>query len=130
MQQAVFSEKDEQLRQLLAKLDSVDSEETLSSLSVDDVVSARRQLSEAQSTIRETLDRLRQSQEENEMVIRRRDELESRLTTLETEYEELIGMSSTSFLTHFLTLSHIQRKPFATKTPLMPVIRTRPQSGG
>ncbi|KAI6109000.1 P-loop containing nucleoside triphosphate hydrolase protein [Pisolithus croceorrhizus] len=88
--QGAFSEKDEQLRQLLSKLDSVDSEITLSSLTVDDVVAARRQLSEAQSTIRETLDRLRQSQEENEMVTRRRDELESRLTTLEAEYEELL----------------------------------------
>ncbi|KAI6166998.1 P-loop containing nucleoside triphosphate hydrolase protein [Pisolithus thermaeus] len=88
--QGAFSEKDEQLRQLLSKLDSVDSEITLSSLTVDDVVAARRQLSESQSTIRETLDRLRQSQEENEMVTRRRDELESRLTTLEAEYEELL----------------------------------------
>ncbi|KAI6022682.1 P-loop containing nucleoside triphosphate hydrolase protein [Pisolithus marmoratus] len=88
--QGAFSEKDEQLRQLLSKLDSVDSEVTLSSLTVDDVVACRRQLSEAQSTVRETLDRLRQSQEENEMVTRRRDELESRLTTLEAEYEELL----------------------------------------
>lgn len=88
--QGAFSEKDEQLRQLLSKLDSVDSEITLSSLTVDDVVAARRQLSEAQSTVRETLDRLRQSQEENEMVTRRRDELESRLATLEAEYEELL----------------------------------------
>ncbi|KAG1715698.1 hypothetical protein ID866_1461 [Astraeus odoratus] len=88
--QGAFSEKDEQLRQLLAKLDSVDSEVTLSSLTVDDIVAARRQLSEAQSTVRETLDRLRQSQEENEMLSRRRDELEGRLSTLEAEYEELL----------------------------------------
>ncbi|KAL4074415.1 P-loop containing nucleoside triphosphate hydrolase protein [Scleroderma yunnanense] len=88
--QGAFSEKDEQLRQLLSRLDSVDSEATLSSLTVDDVVAARRQLSEAQSTVRETLDRLRQSQEENEMITRRRDELEGRLTTLEAEYEELL----------------------------------------
>ncbi|KIJ17423.1 hypothetical protein PAXINDRAFT_168086 [Paxillus involutus ATCC 200175] len=88
--QGAFSEKDEQLRQLLAKLDSVDSEATISSLTVDDVVAARRQLAEAQSLVRETLDRLRQSQEENEMITRRRDELESRLSTLEAEYEELL----------------------------------------
>ncbi|KIM65288.1 hypothetical protein SCLCIDRAFT_537986 [Scleroderma citrinum Foug A] len=88
--QGAFSEKDEQLRQLLARLDSVDSEATLSSLTVDDVVAARRQLSEAQSTVRETLDRLRQSQEESEMITRRRDELEGRLSTLEAEYEELL----------------------------------------
>jgi len=40
--------------------------------------------------VRETVDRLRQSQEENEMVIRRRDELEGRLASLEAEYEELL----------------------------------------
>ncbi|KAF8136371.1 kinesin heavy chain, partial [Boletus edulis] len=88
--QGAFSEKDEQLRQLLAKLDAVDSEATISSLTVDDVVSARRQLTEAQSLVRETLDRLRQSQEEKEMIVRRRDELESRSATLEAEYEELL----------------------------------------
>lgn len=93
MQQGAFSEKDEQLRQLLAKLDAVDSEATISSLTVDDVVTARRQLTEAQSLVRETLDRLRQSQEENEMITRRRDELEGRLSTLEAEYEELLGAS-------------------------------------
>lgn len=41
--------------------------------------------------VRETVDRLRQSQEENEMVTRRRDELEARVAALETEYEELLG---------------------------------------
>lgn len=61
---------------------------------MDDVVSARRQLTEAQSLVRETLDRLRQSQEENEMITRRRDELEGRLSTLEAEYEELLGASA------------------------------------
>ena len=40
--------------------------------------------------VRETVDRLRQSQEENEMVMRRRDELEGRIAALETEYEELL----------------------------------------
>lgn len=43
--------------------------------------------------VRETVDRLRQSQEETEMVTRRRDELESRVAALETEYEELLGSS-------------------------------------
>lgn len=57
------------------------------------MVAARRQLTEAQSLVRETLDRLRQSQEENEMIARRRDELEGRLSTLEAEYEELLGAS-------------------------------------
>ncbi|KAJ3516625.1 hypothetical protein NLJ89_g1002 [Agrocybe chaxingu] len=85
--QGAFSEKDEQLRQLLSKLDSLDSAETLTS---EDLISIRRQLSEGQSILRETLDRLRQSQEENEMITRRRDELETRVTALEADYEELL----------------------------------------
>ncbi|TFK42564.1 kinesin heavy chain [Crucibulum laeve] len=85
--QGAFSEKDEQLRQLLSKLDNVD---TADSLTPEDLTFIRRQLSEGQSLVRETVDRLRQSQEENEMVTRRRDELEARVTALETEYEELL----------------------------------------
>jgi kinesin family protein 5 len=87
-QQGAFSEKDEQLQQILAKLDGVD---TAGSLTPDDLTAIRRQLSEGQSLVRETVDRLRVSQEENEMVTRRRDELEVRLAALEAEYEELLG---------------------------------------
>ncbi|KAK0483645.1 kinesin heavy chain [Armillaria novae-zelandiae] len=85
--QGAFSEKDDQLRQILAKLDAADP---VSSLTADDLTAIRRQLAEGQSLVRETVDRLRQSQEENEMIIRRRDELESRVASLETEYEELL----------------------------------------
>ncbi|KAI0341612.1 kinesin heavy chain [Trametopsis cervina] len=88
--QGTFSEKDEQLRQILSKLDSVDDASAVSALSYDDIVAVRRQLSEGQALIRETVDRLRQSQEENEMHVRRRDELEGRIASLETEYEELL----------------------------------------
>ncbi|KZT67729.1 kinesin-domain-containing protein [Daedalea quercina L-15889] len=88
--QGTFSEKDEQLRQILAKLDAIDSDTGLSALSYDDIVTVRRQLADGQSLIRETIDRLRQSQEENEMNSRRRDELEARISALETEYEELL----------------------------------------
>ncbi|KAG1756751.1 kinesin heavy chain [Suillus paluster] len=88
--QGTFSEKDEQLRQLLAKLDTIDTAGALLTLSVDDVVAARRQLTESHSLVRETVDRLRQSQEENEMIARRRDELEARFQALEADYEELL----------------------------------------
>ncbi|KAH8106973.1 kinesin heavy chain [Cristinia sonorae] len=88
--QGTFSEKDEQLRQLLAKLDTIDSESFGSTISHDDLVAIRRQLTDGQVLIRETVDRLRQSQEENEILVRRRDELESRNSALETEYEELL----------------------------------------
>lgn len=51
----------------------------------------RRQLAETHGSIRDTLERLRQSQEEKELVVRRKEEVEERLATLETEYEELLG---------------------------------------
>ncbi|KAF9792784.1 kinesin heavy chain [Thelephora terrestris] len=88
--QGTFSEKDEQLRTILAKLDAIDNESGVSGLTVEDVTALRRQLHDGQNLIRETLDRLRQSQEESEMNARRRDEIETRFATLETEYEELI----------------------------------------
>jgi kinesin family protein 5 len=70
------------------KLDSIDA---LGSLTTEDLTALRRQLSEGQGLVRETVDRLRQSQEENEMITRRRDELEARVAALEAEYEELLG---------------------------------------
>lgn len=84
--QGAFSEKEEQLRATLAKLDS----ETAGNLSPDDLNVLRRQVGEQQQFVRETLDRLAQTQEENELLSRRRDELEQRLQTLEVEYEELL----------------------------------------
>jgi len=81
------------LRAILAKLDTIDDESGVSGLTVEDVTALRRQLHDGQNLIRETLDRLRQSQEESEMNTRRRDEIETRLAALETEYEELIGES-------------------------------------
>lgn len=66
----------------------------MSTLSHDDIVSLRRRIADSQALIRETVDRLRQVQEENEMHQRRRDELESRISGLETEYEELLGSFS------------------------------------
>lgn len=87
--QGAFSEKDEQLRVILNKLDNMDTPSS-AALSADDLTAIRRQLADGQHLVRETLDRLRQSQEENEMISRRKDELESRVAALETEYEELL----------------------------------------
>lgn len=89
--QGVLSEKEEQLREILAKLDNVDTEEGAAAVTAEDLVAIRRQLADGQVMMRETVDRLRHSQEENEMVMRRRDELEERLGALEAEYEELLG---------------------------------------
>ena len=79
------------MRQLIAKLDAIESDPEAPSLTTEDVTQLRRQLAEGQSLVRETVDRLRQKQEESDLLTRRRDELESRLSTLETEYEELLG---------------------------------------
>ncbi|KAI0062276.1 kinesin heavy chain [Artomyces pyxidatus] len=88
--QGTFSEKDEHLRQILAKLDSIESDAGVSSLTAEDITQVRRQLAEGQSLVRDTVDRLRQRQEENELITRRKDELEGRLAALEAEYEELL----------------------------------------
>jgi kinesin family protein 5 len=79
------------MRQLIAKLDAIESDTEAPSLTTEDVTQLRRQLAEGQSLVRETVDRLRQKQEESDLLTRRKDELESRLSTLETEYEELLG---------------------------------------
>ncbi|KAH9001249.1 kinesin heavy chain [Lactarius akahatsu] len=88
--QGTFSEKDEQLRQIITKLDAIESESSAPSLTTEDVTQIRRQLAEGQSLVRETVERLRQKQEESDLITRRKDELESRLSTLEAEYEELL----------------------------------------
>ena len=87
----------------MAKLDAVEDDNAVSTLSHDDIVTVRRQLAEGQTLLRDTVDRLRQTQEENEMHTRRRDELESRIATLEAEYEELLG---TCLLTAAERISH------------------------
>ena len=97
----------------MAKLDTIDDADSISSLSLDDVVSVRRQLAEGQSLLRETIDRLRQSQEENEMHTRRRDELESRISALEAEYEELLGTHNllcNDNIADYGHVTHLQRR--------------------
>jgi predicted nuclease with TOPRIM domain len=59
-------------------------------LSTDDITVLRRQLAESQALTNEQKERLRQSHEETELLSRRRDELEARLSNLESEYEELL----------------------------------------
>lgn len=82
----IVSEKEEQIRQSLAKLDkAVDG-----GLSHDDISTLREQLLESQTLVREQNERVRQAMEENERLLSRRDEMESRLATLEVEYEELL----------------------------------------
>ena len=116
-QQGTFSEKDEQLRLVLTKLDSIDSAAGVSTLTVEDLTHLRRQLSEGQALIRDTLDRLGQKQDENDMIARRKEDLEARLAALEAEYEELLGTLNIVYVMFFLTGSHLilQRRPSMMK---------------
>lgn len=100
LQQGTFSEKDEQLRQIITKLDAIESDSSAPSLTTEDVTQIRRRLAEGQSLVRESVERLRQKQEESDLITRRKDELESRLSTLETEYEELLGAVICFVLSH------------------------------
>ena len=86
--QGAVSEKEEQIRATLHRLDeAVDSERPLSQ---EDISVLRRQLGDSQGLVTEQQDRLRQHREEHDVLARRRDELEVRLATLEVEYEELL----------------------------------------
>lgn len=76
---------------MVTKLDAIDSAEGMSSLTYEDVQYVRRQLIDGQNATHDAIDRLRQVQEENDMISRRRDELEQRLVTAEADYEDLFG---------------------------------------
>ena len=106
----------------MAKLDTIEDDSAIATLSHDDIVAVRRQLAEGQTLLRDTVDRLRQTQEENEMHLRRRDELEARISSLEAEYEELLG-SYTPRIKACLYVDamsiHSQRRPFMTKKSAM-----------
>lgn len=88
--QGLFSDKEEALRDTLAKLDSIESDDAVTNLTASDITLLRRQFVESQILVRDSADRLRQTQEEAELANRRKDELEQRLSTLEIEYEELL----------------------------------------
>ncbi|KPV77850.1 uncharacterized protein RHOBADRAFT_51653 [Rhodotorula graminis WP1] len=83
-----LSEKEADIRASLARLDEAANSDK--PLSADDLSTLRRQLEDSSISLREHQDRAKQVTEENEMLTRRRDELETRLSTLEEEYEELL----------------------------------------
>jgi len=84
----IVSEKEEQIRQSLAKLDQ--AAEVKGGLTQDDISTLREQILESQILVREQNERVRQAMEENDLLMTRREEMETRLTTLEAEYEELL----------------------------------------
>lgn len=75
----------------MARLDEVVNSER--SLSSDDISVIRRQLEDSSTLVFEQATKSKQIAEENEILLRRREELESRLTTVEAEYEELLDKS-------------------------------------
>lgn len=83
------TEKEAELREMLKELeDGADGDRSLHG---DDLIRVRGHLADGLVLMREQQDRVKQLSTENEMLTRRRDELESRLTTVEAEYEELLG---------------------------------------
>lgn len=86
-----MSEKEAEIRASLQRLDEAVSASGSGSLTAEDLAMLRRQLEESGILVREQHDKAKQVHEENEILTRRKDELEARLTTLEAEYEELLG---------------------------------------
>ncbi|BGO91970.1 hypothetical protein NBRC10512_001077 [Rhodotorula toruloides] len=83
-----LSERESEIRASLARLD--DAVNADKPLSPDDIATLRRQLEDTTVSLREQQDKSKQVHEENDLLTRRRDELEQRLGTLEQEYEELL----------------------------------------
>lgn len=84
----IVSEKEEQIRQSLARLDQ--AADVRGGLTQDDISTLREQILESQILVREQNERVRQAVQENELLMTRREEMEGRLSTLEAEYEELL----------------------------------------
>lgn len=90
-----FSEKNDTLRDVLSKLDEIDINENSdrSGLTSDDLSTIRRQLIEMQSLTRDSQDKLRASEQDNKALVSKREEVETRLHSLESEFEELLEKS-------------------------------------
>ncbi|SDA00121.1 BZ3500_MvSof-1268-A1-R1_Chr9g10456 [Microbotryum saponariae] len=86
-----MSEKEAEIRASLARLDEASTADQ--PLSAEDLTTLRRQLEDSHSLVREHQERSKRTQEENEILTRRKDELETRLAGLEAEYEELLDKS-------------------------------------
>ena len=82
------SEKEEQIRATLLRLDqAVESE---AALSAGDMSLLRTQLVESESMAREQSEKAQKTVEDYDLLVRRKEELEMRVTSLEQECEELL----------------------------------------
>ena len=97
----IVSEKEEQIRETLAKLENLSISknrggEEGAELSAEDLNMLREQLLESQTMVREQQERVRQTLEENELLNQRREEIENRFVGLEISYEKLLDENMNS----------------------------------
>jgi kinesin family protein 5 len=85
----VISKKEQQIRDTLLKLETIG--DNTSPLTMEELTTLRRELSESKNLVSQHEQTINELHYENEHLTRKRDELEIRLTTLELEYEELLG---------------------------------------
>lgn len=92
----IVSEKEEQIRETLAKLEnlSLSSKDGGSGgggqLSPEDLNLLKEQLLESQTLVKEHEERIKLTLEENELLNQRREEIENRLFNLESQYDKLL----------------------------------------
>ncbi|ORX97653.1 kinesin heavy chain [Basidiobolus meristosporus CBS 931.73] len=83
-----ISEKEQQIRRALSELDDIEGKsETFTN---GEVKALRSDLSQAKTLMEQHEQTINELTHENDMLTRKRDELEVRLTTLEAEYEDLL----------------------------------------
>lgn len=85
----VISKKEQQIRDTLLKLETIS--DSSPQLTTEELSTLRRELSESKNLVSQHEQTINELHHENEHLTRKRDELEIRLTTLELEYEELLG---------------------------------------
>ena len=86
----VISKKEQQIRDTLLKLETIGGDNS-TTLTMEELSTLRRELSESKNLVSQHEQTINELHYENENLTRKRDELEIRLTTLELEYEELLG---------------------------------------
>ncbi len=86
----VISKKEQQIRDTILKLETIGSDNN-ATLTMEELSTLRRELADSKSLVTQHEQTISELHYENEHLTRKRDELEIRLTTLELEYEELLG---------------------------------------
>ncbi|CAG8799265.1 16677_t:CDS:2, partial [Dentiscutata erythropus] len=90
-----ISAKEKQFRDTLLKLENVEGDGSIS-FTLEELATVRRELAESKELISTHEQFINEAHYENERLTRQRDEFEIRLSTLETEYEELLENSNSN----------------------------------